>query len=36
MLKYFEQRRIKKQNKWEKEFDLAFRKFMREEKLYDK
>lgn len=31
MLKYFEQRRISKQRKLEKEFDLAFKKFMREE-----
>lgn len=32
MLKYFEQRKIKKQKELEKEFDLAFIKFMREEK----
>ena len=36
MYKYFEQRRIKRQKKWEAEFDKAFKKFMREEKLYAK
>lgn len=36
MLKYFEKRRIKKQKELEKEFDLVFKKFMREEKLYAK
>ena len=36
MLKYFEKRRIRKQKELEKEFDLAFKKFMREEKMYAK
>ena len=31
MLKYFEQRRIKKQKELEKKFDLVFKQFMREE-----
>lgn len=34
MHKYFTQRRIKRQKKWEAEFDKAFKQFMREEKLY--
>ena len=34
MYKYFEQRKIKRQKKWEAEFDKAFKKFMREEKIY--
>lgn len=36
MLKYFEQRRIEKQKKKEKEFDKAYKQFMREEKIYAK
>ena len=31
MYKYFEQRRIKQQKKWEAEFDEAFKQFMKEE-----
>lgn len=34
MHKYFEQRRIKRQKKWEAEFDKEFKQFMKEEKLY--
>ena len=33
MYKYFAQRRIKRQKKWEEEFDRAFKQFMREEKI---
>ena len=36
MLKYFEQRRIEKQKKKEKEFDKEYKKFMKEEKIYAK
>lgn len=36
MFKYLEQRRIKKQQRWEAEFDKTFREIMREEKLYGK
>lgn len=31
MYKYFEQRKIKRQKKWEAEFDKAFKQFMKEE-----
>lgn len=30
MLKYFEQRKIKRQKKWEAEFDEAYKRLMRE------
>lgn len=30
MYKYFERRRIKKQKKWEAEFDKVFKEFMKD------